>query len=75
MISGSFPHDRTGEHNQIPDESKEQKQTEDLAGIQAHHHEQLPRSLDEYQTKFRDDHEDHEGSVDHTTSGRVGRES
>ena len=39
--------------------SKEQKQTEDLAGIQAHHHEQqilLPRSLDEYQTKFRDDH-------------------
>ena len=36
--------------------SKEQKQTEDLAEI---HHEQqilLPRSLDEYQTKFRDEH-------------------
>ena len=38
---------------------KEQKHTEDLAGIQAHHHGQqilLPRSLDEYQTKFRDEH-------------------
>ena len=59
MISGSFLHDRTDEHSQLPDESKEQKQTEDLAGIQAHHHEQqilLPRSLDEYQTKFRDEH-------------------
>ena len=53
------------EHNQLPDEfvvsmeSKEQKQTEDLAGVQAHHHELqilLPRSLDEYQAKFRDEH-------------------
>ena len=59
LISGSFLHDRTDEHNQLTDESKEQKQTEDLAGIQAHHHEQqvlLPRSLDENQTKFRDEH-------------------
>ena len=59
MISGSLLHDHADEHNQLPDESKEQKQTEDLAGIQAHHHEQhilLPRSLDEYRTKFRDEH-------------------
>ena len=65
MISGSLLHHRADEHNQLPDEfvvsmeSKEQKQTEDLAGMQAHHHELqilLPRSLDEYQTKFRDDH-------------------
>ena len=65
MISGSLFHDHADEHNQLPDEfvismeSKEQKQTEDLAGMQAHHHELhilLPRSLDEYQTKFRDDH-------------------
>ena len=28
---------------------------EDLAGMQAHHHE-LPRSLEESQTKFRDEH-------------------
>ena len=40
MISGSLFHD-----NQLPEEfvismeSKEQKQTEDLAGMQAHHHE------------------------------------
>ena len=42
----------------FPWNSKEQKQTEDLAGTQAHHHELqilLPRSLDEYQTKFRDE--------------------
>ena len=60
MISGSLLHDHTDKHNQLPDEfvvsmgSKEQKQTENLAGIQAHHHEQilLPRSLDEYQTKI-----------------------
>ena len=40
-------------------ESKEQNQTEDLAGLQAHHHELqilLLQSLDEYQTKFRDEH-------------------
>ena len=40
-------------------ESKEQKQTDDLAGMQAHRHELqilLPRSFDEYQTKFRDEH-------------------
>ena len=52
MISGSLLHDRTDEHNQLPDELKDHKQMEDLAGIQAHHHEQqilLPRSLDEYQ--------------------------
>ena len=61
LISGSLLHDLADKHNQLPDESKEQKQTEDLAGIQAHHHEQqilLPRSLDEYQTKFRDEHND-----------------
>ena len=65
MISGSLFHDHADEHNQLPDEfvvsmeSKEQKQTEDLAGMQAHRHELqilLPRSLDEYQTKFRDEH-------------------
>ena len=57
LINGSLLHDHADEHNQLPDESK--KQTEDLAGIQAHHHEQqilLPRSLDEYRTKFRDEH-------------------
>ena len=59
MISGSLLHDHADEHNQLPDESKEQKQTEDLAGMQAHHHDLqilLPRSLDEYQTQFRDEH-------------------
>ena len=65
MISGSLFHDHADEHNQLLDEfvvsmeSKEQKQTEDLAGMQAHRHELqilLPRSLDEYQSKFRDEH-------------------
>ena len=65
MISGSLLHDSADKHNQLLDEfvpsmeSKEHKWTEDLAGIQAFHHEQqilLPRSLDEYQTKFRDEH-------------------
>ena len=65
MISGSLFHDHADEHNQLPDEfvvsmeSNEQKQTEDLAGMQVHHHELqilLPRSLDEHQTKFRDEH-------------------
>ena len=65
MISGSLFHDHADEHNQLPDEfvvsmeSREQQQTEDLAGMQAHHHELqilLPRSLDVYQTKFRDEH-------------------
>ena len=65
MISGSLFHDHADEHNQLPDEfvvsmeSKEQTQTEYPAGMQAHHHELqilLPRSLDEYQTKFRDEH-------------------
>ena len=65
MISGSLLHDHADEHNQFPDEfvvsmeSKEHKQTPDLAGMQAHRHELhilLPRSLDEYQTKFRDEH-------------------
>ena len=58
-ISGSLLHDHADKHNQLPDESKEQKHTEDLAGIQAHHLGQqilLPLSLDEYQTKFRDEH-------------------
>ena len=57
LISGSLLDDHADEHKQLPDESK--KQTEDLAGMQAHHHEQqilLPRSLDEYRTKFRDEH-------------------
>ena len=40
MISGSLLHDHADKHNQLPDGSKEQKHTEDLAGIQAHHHEQ-----------------------------------
>ena len=65
MISGSLFHDHADEQNRLPDEfvvsmkSKEQKQTEDLAGMQTHRHElQIlhPRSLDEYQTKFRDEH-------------------
>ena len=64
MFSGSLFHDHADEHNQLPDEFvamewKEQKQTEDLAVMQAHHHELqilLPRSLDEYQTKLRDEH-------------------
>ena len=49
MISGSLLHDVADEHNQLPDEfvasmeSKEHKQTEDLAGIQAHKHEQQLR--------------------------------
>ena len=49
MISGSLLHDRADEHSQLPDEfvasmeSKEHKQMEDLAGIQAQHHEQLLR--------------------------------
>ena len=49
MISGSFLHDRADKHNQLPDEfvasmeSKEHKQIEDLAGIQAQHHEQQLR--------------------------------
>ena len=56
MISGSLFHDHADEHNQLPDEfvvsmeSKEQKQTEDLAGMQVHHRGLrilLPRSLDE----------------------------
>ena len=55
IISGSLSHDHADKYNQLPDESKEQKHVEDLAGIQAHHHEQqilLPRSLDEYQTEI-----------------------
>ena len=65
MLRTSLFHDHADKHNQLPDdfvvtmESKEQKQTEDLAGVQADHHELqilLPRSVDEYQTKFRDEH-------------------
>ena len=59
MISGSLAHDRADEHNQFLDESKEQKQTEYLAGMQADRHVQqilLPRSLDEYRSKFRNEH-------------------
>ena len=59
MISGSLLHDHADEHNQLPDESKEQKQTEDLAGkckLTINEQQTLhPRSLDEYQTKFRDE--------------------
>ena len=64
MLSGSLFDDHADQHNQLPDEFvvsielKEQKQTEDLAGMQAHRHELqilLPRSSDEYQTKFRDE--------------------
>ena len=46
MIRGSLLHDRADEHNQLPHEfvvsmeSKEHKQMEGLAGIQAQHHEQ-----------------------------------
>ena len=42
MLSGSLFHDHADEHNQLPDEfvvsmeSKEQKQTDDLAGMHAH---------------------------------------
>ena len=42
-ISGSLSHDHADKHNQLPDESKEQKQREDLAGIQGQHHEQQLR--------------------------------
>ena len=64
MVSGSLFHDHADKHKQLLDEfvvsmeSKDQKQTEDLAGMQAHHNELqilLPRSLDEYQTTFRDE--------------------
>ena len=65
MLSGSLFHDHADKHNQLLDEfvvsmeSQEQQQTEDLAGMQPHHHELqilLPRSLDEYQTKIREEH-------------------
>ena len=58
-------HDHADKHSQLPDEfvvskeSTEQKQMENLTGMQAHHHEVqilLPRSLEESQTKFRDEH-------------------
>ena len=52
MISGSLLYDRADEHNQLLDEfvasmeSKEHKQMEDLAGIQAQHHgHQLRKEL------------------------------
>ena len=56
MLSGSLFDDHADQHNQLPDEFvvsielKEQKQTEDLVGMQAHRHELqilLPRSSDE----------------------------
>ena len=53
MISGSLPHGRADKHNQLPEELKEQKHTDDQR------HELQPvdiRSLDENQTKFRDEH-------------------
>ena len=43
MISGSLSDDHADKYSQLPDESKEQKQTEDLAEIQAQHHEQQLR--------------------------------
>ena len=86
MISGSPLQDHADKHNQLPDEfvvsmeSKEQKQTEDLAGMQAHHHELqilLPRSVDEYQTKFRDEHTEITQTMKDLSiiqhQGRVGR--
>ena len=63
MLSWPLSHDHANKHNQLLDEfvvsmeSTEQKQKEDLAGMQAYHHELqilLPRSLEESQTKFRD---------------------
>ena len=57
MISGSLLHDHADKYNQLPDESpdelKEQKHTDNQR------HELQPvdiRSLDEYRTKFRDEH-------------------
>ena len=65
MITGSLSHDHADKYNQLPDEfvvsmeSTEQKQEENLIGMQAHHHGLqilLPRSMEESQTKFRDEH-------------------
>ena len=53
MISRSLLHDHADKYNQLPDESKEQKHTDNQR------HELQPvdiRSLDEYRTKFRDEH-------------------
>ena len=53
VISGSHLHDHAYKYNQLPDESKEQKHTDNQR------HELQPvdiRSLDEYRTKFRDEH-------------------
>ena len=53
MISGSLLHDHADKYNQLPDELKEQKHTDNQR------HELQPvdiRSLDEYRTKVRDEH-------------------
>ena len=53
MISGSLLHDHADKNNQHPDESKEQKHTDNQR------HELQPvdiRSLEESRTKFRDEH-------------------
>ena len=53
MISGSLLHDHADKYNQLPDELKEQTHT----GNQRHELQPVDiRSLDEYRTKFRDEH-------------------
>ena len=55
MISGLLLHDHADKYNQLPDELKEQTHTENQR------HELHPvdiRSLDEYQTNFRDKQND-----------------
>ena len=77
MISGSLLHDHADKCNQLfdesLDESKEQKHTDNQR------HELQPvdiRSVDEYRTKFRDEHNEITKTMkDLTTSDRVGRES
>ena len=53
MISGSLLHDHADKYNQLPDEEKQQKHTDNQR------HELQPvdvRSVDEYRRKFRDEH-------------------
>ena len=80
MISGSLFHGHAHEHNQLPDElvpwnrksnnwnASSPSWVADLASTI------LGRISDEVSWRTQWDHEDHEGSVNHTTSGRVGRE-
>ena len=80
MISGSLLHDHADKYNQLPDESPDESKEQKHTVNQQHELQPVDiRSLDEYRTKFRDEHneitKDHEGTIDRTTSNRVGRES